>query len=230
MSMSQDDYSREQAIHDLCCEEKWKKATQDQPIYLFVEGDSEEQALPILLESAGIDLQEIGIVIANYNGIGNLPHALSLLNKTLSNDRPIVLTLDNDMRGKEFLSSKAGRHIDTRLVTVSLIPDSPVVEYTNGHKGGSFEEAFALNHFIETCFLEGIMHDDLVTLRTDFEKNASSFSKCELSSPAGALSIITPGANVKPSHYRWNAVNSGGFGGLAPHFHNKSEATKIFKC
>jgi hypothetical protein len=59
---------------------------------------------------------------------------------------------------------------------------------------------------------------------------ASSFSKCELSSPAGALSIITPGANVKPSHYRWNAVNSGGFGGLAPHFHNKSEATKIFKC
>ena len=60
--------------------------------------------------------------------------------------------------------------------------------------------------------------------------SASSFSKCELSSPAGALSIITPGANVKPSHYRWNAVNSGGFGGLAPHFHNKSEATKIFKC
>jgi hypothetical protein len=61
-------------------------------------------------------------------------------------------------------------------------------------------------------------------------RGASSFSKRELSSPAGALSIITPGANVKPSHYRWNAVNSGGFGGLAPHFHNQSEATKILKC
>ena len=55
---------------------------------------------------------------------------------------------------------------------------------------------------------------------------ASSFSKCELSSPAGALLIITPESNVKPSHYRYNAVNSGGFGGLAPHFHNQSEATK----
>ena len=170
MSMSYEDIMMEEAFSAMHDEAVMKAATLAQCIYLFVEGDSEEQAFPILLKKSGLNLEEIGIVIANYNGIGNLKHALRLLSKTLSHDRPIVVTFDNDESGKRISSAISNLDINDELVSVVTVPKNPVVSFSSGHKGGSFEEAFNSHDFVTTCFLKGIMDDALLSKRTEFEK------------------------------------------------------------
>ena len=88
MSTTELDCAIEQAISDMHFEEVMKQATKAQCIYLFVEGESEERAFPILIEETRLDLENTGVIVANYNGYGNLKHTLRLLNKTLSHDRP----------------------------------------------------------------------------------------------------------------------------------------------
>jgi len=98
-----DDWAWEQAIQDLHYEAVMDRATKEQCIYLLVEGASEERAFPILLEEVGVELDSLGVVVANYNGCRNLIHALRFFYKTLSSDRPVIATIDNDQDGKQIL-------------------------------------------------------------------------------------------------------------------------------
>jgi len=163
-----DDWAFDQAIQDLHFEAVMDRATKEQCIYLFVEGTSEERAFPILLEQAGIELDSIGVVVANYNGCRNLVHALRLLYKTLSSDRPVIATIDNDQDGKQILNRihKDGNHFQG--VDFFIIPSEPVVEYPSGHKGGSFEEIFDKDIFIECCFSEVLNEDEIIPNKKEF--------------------------------------------------------------
>lgn len=169
--MSSDEYAKDEVISELHEEAVMKRATLEQCIYLFVEGESEEEALPVLLDRCGIDLENIGIIIANYKGSGNLELSLRLLNQTLSHDRPIIVTFDNDEKGKKVPSSIAKLEFKHNLISMMPIPDKPVVIYGCGHKGGSYEESFEPKHFIKTCFKDGIVERSLLSKKSDFEAN-----------------------------------------------------------
>lgn len=120
----------------------------EQCIYLFVEGKSEEIAFRILLEEGlGINFEKEGIVIANYNGIGNLGHTIKLMLKTLSHSRPMIFTFDDDYKN---IFYKIG-HVPQN-VYMFKIPYQPVVYFSNGDFGGSFEESFLPEDFINACF------------------------------------------------------------------------------
>lgn len=167
MSMSSDDWAREFAIDDLRYEANMKNARLAQSLYLFVEGESEEIAIPMLLENAGLDLEELGIVVANYNGIGNLSHTLRLLQKTLSHERPVIVTYDNDTEGQKFTSSICKLGLDLELVSFFPIPVEPIVCYSDGHRGGSFEESFTVVDFITTSLTPFISELDLSSVYSE---------------------------------------------------------------
>lgn len=142
------DIMQEAISEALWWDEAGKESALEQCIYLFVEGESEETAFRILLEEGlGINFLEYGIIIANYNGIGNLKNVTRLMNLTLSHERPIIFTFDDD---------------DPSLVPNSInlpnnihlfkIPFQPVVTFSNGYRGGSFEESFEVSTFIDACF------------------------------------------------------------------------------
>jgi predicted ATP-dependent endonuclease of OLD family len=180
MSMSWIDYMYDQVMSDSHDEAVYKammkNAALSQCIYVFVEGDSEAVAFPIILEQCGIDLEEFGIVIANYNGVGNLWHTLRLLNNTLSHDRPIVITYDDDIAGKEKIQElttnpKSAKMLNSPLVTMFPVPSNSVVTYSNDETGGSFEEIFASDYFISSCFKEGIMDASLIQKETSFRND-----------------------------------------------------------
>ncbi|MCF2862910.1 TOPRIM nucleotidyl transferase/hydrolase domain-containing protein [Pseudoalteromonas sp. Cnat2-41] len=141
------------ALLDLRCElEQWdiasKASALEQCMYLFVEGESEELAFRILLEEGlGVNFEELGIVIANYNGIGNLKHTLRLMNLTLSHERPMIVTFDDDNKS---LIAGLGQQPDN--IHLFKIPYSPVVTLPNGDVGGSFEESFEASDFIDALF------------------------------------------------------------------------------
>jgi len=145
-----------------------EKATEQQCIYLFVEGESEEIAFPILLDGAGIVYYDIGLKIANYNGIGNLKHALRLLNNTLSNDRPVIVTYDNDEDGTRVVKQISNNDYNNDLIRLFPIPSVEKVIYNNNHKGGSFEEIFTPKYFIDCCFSEAIMNTGLINKKKEF--------------------------------------------------------------
>lgn len=169
MSMSSDEYAAEAVISELHQEAVMKRATLEQCIYLFVEGESEEEAFPILLEMCGIDIEHTGVVIANYNGIGNLKNSLRLLSQTLSHDRPIIVTFDHDDSGKQVQQSISKLNISHNLISMMSVPNKPVVTYESGHKGGSYEESFEPEHFVTTCFHESIIDSSLLSKKKDFE-------------------------------------------------------------
>ncbi|MDV5054668.1 TOPRIM nucleotidyl transferase/hydrolase domain-containing protein [Vibrio sp. T13N] len=141
------------ALDDLRCQlEQWdiasKESALEQCIYLFVEGESEELAFRILLEEGlGVDFEKLGIVIANYNGIGNLKHTLRLMNLTLSHERPMIFTFDDDDKS---LVNGLGQQPDN--IHLFKVPCSPVVTLPNGDLGGSFEESFKASDFINALF------------------------------------------------------------------------------
>ena len=125
-----------------------KESALEQCIYLFVEGESEEAAFWILLEEGlGIKFDEYGIVIANYNGIGNLKNTIRLMSQTLSHSRPMIFTFDDDDKS---LISKIGSVPSN--VHLFKVPTKPAVTLSNGQKGGAFEESFESNDFIDACF------------------------------------------------------------------------------
>lgn len=147
MSMSIDEVHYQDFLSECHFNLVMKNEAKKQCIYIFVEGDSEELAFQPLLEGCGVDFEKHGIIVANYNGIGNLKHALRLFNKTLSHDRPVVVTFDDDIDGK-----RISNFIKGSLITSFKIPCTPVVTYNNGQKGGSFEECFPHEIFIESSF------------------------------------------------------------------------------
>ncbi|WP_020683328.1 TOPRIM nucleotidyl transferase/hydrolase domain-containing protein [Marinobacterium rhizophilum] len=159
-------------IEDIQYEEMWselhfeavmKNEAKKQCIYIFVEGHSEEVAIQPLLEDCGLNFETDGIVVANYNGIGNLKHAIRLLRKTLSHDRPIIVTFDDDIDGKRISNA-----IHDPLITTFKIPYSPLVTYSNGEIGGSFEESFTPDCFIESSFKPRAIDSKVVEKETDF--------------------------------------------------------------
>jgi hypothetical protein len=170
MSMTWDDYARDEAISEIHGEAVMRRAAQEQCIYLFVEGDSEEIAVPILMTDV-IDFEELGVKIANYNGHGNLRAALRLLNLTLSHDHPVIITHDNDPPSVESIVRCERQGLFTELTYVLPIPSKAVVEYPCGHHGGSFEEAFPLDLFLEVAFSGGFLPDSIVSENRRFENS-----------------------------------------------------------
>lgn len=165
MSTTMEDILYEEMLDSLYSEEIMKNAAATQCIYIFVEGDSEEAVFQMLLEACGLNFEAHGIVIANYNGIGNLKHAIRLLKKTLSHDRPIIVTYDDDPPGK-----KAVQHVDDHLVTVFKIPQVPIVRFSNGSYGGSLEEVFSSDLFIESAFNSDVILNATPKMRAEFAK------------------------------------------------------------
>ncbi|MBV5330628.1 MAG: hypothetical protein JZU65_23860 [Chlorobium sp.] len=166
MATTLDDIWHDQMLEELHYEAVMKRAALEQCIYIFVEGESEETTFQMLLEdtSCGLDFEHNGIIIANYNGIGNLKHAIRLLRKTLSHDRPIIVTFDDDPDGK-----RNEKHLNDPLIFPFKIPQSPTVTFSDGSTGGSFEEAFSQQCFIESSFSAGV-------LPTTFSGTLSEFS------------------------------------------------------
>jgi predicted ATP-dependent endonuclease of OLD family len=147
MGTTIDDIQYEEMLSERHFEAVMNNEAKKQCIYIFVEGDSEEITFQPLLEYFGLNFEKDGIVIANYNGIGNLKHAIRLLRKTLSHDRPIIVTFDDDNDGK-----RISKTIKDPLINTFKIPSSPVVTYRNGEIGGSFEESFSPECFIIASF------------------------------------------------------------------------------
>lgn len=148
--------------------EQWtiasKESALEQCIYLFVEGESEEAAFRILLEEGlGIKFDEYGVVIANYNGIGNLKNTIRLMNQTLSHSRPMIFTFDDD--DKSLIAKIVDLPCNVHLFKV---PSDPVVTLPSGEKGGSFEESFDASDFIDACFETTLLKMNPEISKTEF--------------------------------------------------------------
>lgn len=167
--MSDRDSIEYDIIQDLLAESiQWQEASKEsaleQCIYLFVEGESEEVAFKILLEEGlGVNFSELGIIIANYNGIGNLKHAIRIMNLTLSHERPMIFTFDDD--DKSLITGLGAQPSNIHLFKV---PFSPVVTLPNGQKGGSFEESFEPSDFIDACFDTSLLKANPQVIKQDF--------------------------------------------------------------
>lgn len=152
-------------FEEIHMQEELKKIALENCIYLFVEGESEELAFRILLEEGlGIDFEKYGVVIANYNGIGNLKHTVRLMNKTLSHKRPMIFTFDDDEKNKVPKKCDA-----PQLSYFFKIPHDPIVILKNGEKGGSFEESFLPQDFIDACFETTLLKSNPQINKKDFE-------------------------------------------------------------
>jgi hypothetical protein len=168
MTTTPDDIAWEMAISDLHDEAVMARAAGEQAIFVFVEGDSEETALPLLLSDA-IDMATIGVKIANYNGHGNLGAALRLLRLTLSHDRPVIVTHDNDPASIRSVNKCKKQNLLEGPAYLLPIPAEPVVSYSSGHRGGSFEESFPVETFLSAAFSGGILHAEVVAQRLSIE-------------------------------------------------------------
>jgi|TARA_R110000851_G_scaffold39956_3_gene101043 OLD-like protein len=165
MATTIEDIQYDEMISELHFDAVMKNEAQKQCIYIFVEGDSEEFVFQPLLEMCGVNFETDGVVVANYNGIGNLKHAIRLLRKTLSHDRPIIVTFDDDPAGK-----RVSKAINDPLISTFKIPLNPVVTYKNGEQGGSFEECFTANCFIESSFKQGAIDSIALGKESKFRK------------------------------------------------------------
>jgi hypothetical protein len=144
------------------------RATREQCIFLFVEGDSEEVAIPILLADS-FDLDSVGVRVANYNGHGNMKAALRLLKQTLSHSRPVIVTYDNDPVSRASLEGCRKQNLLTDLTYELSIPADPAVVYPCGHRGGGFEESFPVDLFLDVAFREMILPREICAQRGSFE-------------------------------------------------------------
>ncbi len=168
MTTTRDDIAMEMAISDLHYEAVMSQAALEQAIIVLVEGDSEECALPMLFTDI-LDLETIGVKVANYNGHGNLRAALRLLKLTLNHDRPIIVTYDNDPESIASVSKCQNQNLINELVYLFPIPIESVVTYPCGHFGGSFEESFPVEIFLNSAFTESILPAFIIAERALFE-------------------------------------------------------------
>lgn len=156
------------AISDLHDEAVIARAAQEQAIFVFVEGDSEEVALPLLFTDI-VDLEAVGVKIANYNGHGNLTAALRLMKLTLSHDRPIIVTHDNDPESIASVRKCMKQNLLDDATYLVPLPTDPVVSYPCGHMGGSFEESFPVEMFLNVAFSNGMLPSAVIERRATFE-------------------------------------------------------------
>ncbi|WP_129123652.1 TOPRIM nucleotidyl transferase/hydrolase domain-containing protein [Veronia nyctiphanis] len=98
--MSIEKCAQEQVLNELQRKAVIRKSSLAQRIYLLVEGELEEVTFPILLERAGIDYEKDNVVISNYKGINNLPHALRIIDQTNGHRYPIIVTHGNGLMMK----------------------------------------------------------------------------------------------------------------------------------
>lgn len=175
MSTTRDDIARDRAISDIHYEAVMARAALEQAIIVLVEGDSEEIALSMLFTDI-LNLETVGVKIANYNGHGNLRAALRLLKLTLNHDRPIIVTFDNDPESITSVRKCQNQNLIGELTCLFPIPVEPVVTYPIGHIGGSFEESFPVEVFLKAAFTESILPASVIAERTLFE---SIFNPCE---------------------------------------------------
>lgn len=161
----------EQYIEELAHEASMEIITIQQCIYLFVEGRTEEEAFPELLARCDIDLETLGIVIANYRGISSLLPCLRLLKQTLSHDRPVIVTLDNDEEGNSFIGRFGSSGVDADQLRIVPLPSiiTPI-KYSDGHCGGSFEELFSVEHFLDQVFSPDFLPENVVVAKEEFLK------------------------------------------------------------
>jgi len=175
MGTTWSDVAAEMAIVELHDEAVMKRAALEQAIYVFVEGESEETALTILL-TGRLNLGKIGAKIANYNGHGNLSAALRLLNLTLSHNRPIIVTYDNDPASTKSIKKCQQQGLLNNQTYLFPMPTHPIVKYSSGHRGGSFEECFPVKTFLDAAFSSETLPTSASEYRTKFE---SEFDPCE---------------------------------------------------
>jgi hypothetical protein len=161
MSMTYDDYARDEALAELQFEAVMERAAREQAILLLVEGDSEEVALPILFTDV-LEIGTIGLRIGNYNGYGNLLPFMKLLINTLEYPYPIIIAHDNDPASLQGIRQCEGWGLITSRVFLFPIPVAPVVSFSDGHRGGSFEESFAREVFISAAFSRGVLPEQLL--------------------------------------------------------------------
>ncbi|MFT6910317.1 MAG: hypothetical protein ACJAS1_007045 [Oleiphilaceae bacterium] len=114
----------------------------------------------LLEEGLGVDFEKMGIVIANYNGIGNLKHVVRLMSLTLSHKRPMIFTFDDD--NKSLVRSLGKQPANFHLFRV---PHSPAVTLPNGNFGGSFEESF-----VPVDYINALFETTLLKLNTQVDK------------------------------------------------------------
>jgi|SRR5215216_72482 len=169
MAMTMDDWAWEMALEDLRYSTLAEQAAREQCIFLFVEGESEEIAASMLL-SGVLDLDALGVKIANYNGHGNMNAALRLLQLTLSHDRPIILTHDNDPASVASVKKAERQGLISDLVHCLAIPFEPIVEYPCGHRGGSFEESFPVEVFLKVVLREEFLPAGVLSNKDEFKR------------------------------------------------------------
>ena len=166
------------------------EARLEQCIYLFVEGESEESAFHILLSRAlGANLwEEYAVEIANYNGIGNLKHVARLMGRTLSHQRPMIFTFDDDDKNAVPKTDEIPEYGE-----LFKIPSSPVVTLSSGVMGGSFEESFDSQDFIDACFNTTLLKKHPHITQADFLKTF-----CKNTSFFNQIKKFLVSQNVKP--------------------------------
>jgi len=169
MPTTWEDAARDDALSELHDEAIMARAAMEQAIFVFVEGDSEEMALPFLFEDV-LDLCAVGAKLANYNGRGNLRAALRLLRLTLDHSRPVVVTHDNDPESIISVNRCAKEGLLEGATHVLPLPVVPVVTYPNGHVGGAFEECFPVDVFLDAAFTDEILPRPVVGQRGAFER------------------------------------------------------------
>ena len=174
MTSFDDSDLKDYAVEGMIAEHVYHKAKEFYKIFLFVEGDTEEEVLPEMIYEAGYDLADNSIEIANYHGIDNLLHSIKLFRKTLSFQSPVIVTFDNDSKGfKNWnkLTDENNTDFEIKPIFCYKLPSAkPEIIYST-HKGGSFEEIFELDDFIEACIsLEGIPKS-VIKSRVEIKKN-----------------------------------------------------------
>ena len=64
----------------------------------------------------------------------------------------MIFTYDDDMAGNKTIKKLTNSLKLPTNITLFKVPENPVVTYSNQHSGGSFEESFDDNDFIDACF------------------------------------------------------------------------------
>ena len=192
MSMSYSDYAYEEAIADLYKSALKKREKLIQCIYLFVEGKSELLAIPRLLELANYSLEDNAVEIVDIGGAANSKHVVNVLRRTISRERPLVLVLDLDEAGINAANHPLIRNDD--LTSVVHMPKDPAVEYTNGLRGGTFEDSFDIETLIDAT-LKTLSSDLRETLSLKSILTNIDIEKPRLNQISRELRVTIPGFN-----------------------------------
>jgi hypothetical protein len=176
MGTTLEDIAYEQYLIDRLEEQVWLESRLRYCVYLFVEGFTEERAFPTLFERLNFDFRENGIVIANYNGSGNAISSVRLLRQTLSSDRPILLTFDNDEEGQRIIESPLIKSEQAQgRLWVNPVPDAKrEIVYVSGHVGGSFEEMFEQDDFLDCIFMLTEITNEILSMKNEFAERFES--------------------------------------------------------